>query len=197
MRLKTINTIPHYLSLLILQENCSLQSTNYLYHHKIKKMNTSCPPDSRSRAAARRPVRLRAFRTQTDPALPGDGGAGKFFYISTHVFAGIKDAHPAFEVRVLGAAACRWWRWRESARGLTNSPPDCWSRAVARRPVRLRALRTQTDPAPPGDGEAGSLGGDGGSRTRVRKRVPAAFYERSRALKIPLESHRTAGNLLR
>ena len=41
------------------------------------------------------------------------------------------------------------------------------------------------------------IGGDGGSRTRVRKRVPAAFYERSRALKIPLESHRTAGNLLR
>jgi len=37
----------------------------------------------------------------------GDNGAEKFFYISTHVFAGIKDAHPAFEVRILGAAACR------------------------------------------------------------------------------------------
>ena len=147
MRLKTINTIPHYLSLLILQENCSLQSTNYLYHHKIKKMNTSCPPDSRSRAAARRPVRLRAFRTQNFPAPPGDGGAGKFFYISTHVFAGKKTRTP-----LLKCAS--------------------WERQLA-------------------------AGGDGGSRTRVRKRVPAAFYERSRALKIPLESHRTAGNLLR
>ena len=148
------------------------------------------------------------------------------FYIFTHVFAGKKDTHPAFEVRVLGAAACRWWRWRRSARGLTNSPPDCWSRAAARRPVRRRAPRAQTDPAEAGRQRSGEVfifshmysrakktrtpllrcaswkrqlaaGGDGGSRTRVRKRVPAAFYERSRALKIPLESHRTAGNLLR
>ncbi len=105
-----------------------------------------------------------------------------------------------------GEAACEkagvrpipdWWRWRESTRGLKNSPPDCFSRTAVRRPVRLLALKAQTAPAPSGDDGAGALGGDGGSRTRVRKRVPAAFYERSRALQIPLERHRTAGGVLR
>ena len=80
-----------------------------------------------------------------------------FVFLHTYIRGQKKDTHFAFEVRVLEAAACRWWRWRRSARGLTNSPPDCWSRAAARRPVRRRALRTQTDPAPPGDGEAGKF----------------------------------------
>ena len=55
---------------------------------------------------------------------------------------------------------------RQGARKRESDPsraPPCpestYSRLpAARRPVRLRALRTQTDPAPPGDGEAGSLG---------------------------------------
>ena len=63
-----------------------------------------------------------------------------------------------------GKAACEkagvrpipfWWRWRESTRGLKNSPPDCFSRTAVRRPVRLLALKAQTAPAPSGDDGAG------------------------------------------
>ena len=39
------------------------------------------------------------------------------------------------------------------------------------------------------------LGGDGGNRNRVRKHIPATFYERSRLFKIPLSERRTAGFL--
>ena len=33
-------------------------------------------------------------------------------------------------------------------------------------------------------------GGDGGNRNRVRKSIPATFYERSLSFKIPLEERR-------
>ena len=37
------------------------------------------------------------------------------------------------------------------------------------------------------------FGGDGGNRNRVRKHIPANFYERSRSFKIPVAKRRTAG----
>jgi len=62
-----------------------------------------------------------------------------------------------------------------------------------RRPVRLLALKAQTKHPLPGDGRGCLLGGDGGSRTRVRKHIPANFYERSRSMNIPSPKRRTAG----
>lgn len=41
------------------------------------------------------------------------------------------------------------------------------------------------------------IGGDGGSRTRVRKLIPATFYEHSRSFRIPLSDRRTTNCLLR
>ena len=38
-----------------------------------------------------------------------------------------------------------------------------------------------------------SFGGDGGNRNRVRKHIPANFYERSRSFLIPLSKRRAAG----
>ena len=40
-------------------------------------------------------------------------------------------------------------------------------------------------------------GGDGGNRNRVRKSIPASFYERSLSFEIPLRECRQTGSLLR
>ena len=40
-------------------------------------------------------------------------------------------------------------------------------------------------------------GGDGGNRNRVRKSIPASFYERSLSFEIPLRERRQTGSLLR
>ena len=41
------------------------------------------------------------------------------------------------------------------------------------------------------------FGGDGGNRNRVRKSIPATFYEHSLSFKIPLKERRQTGFLLR
>ena len=41
------------------------------------------------------------------------------------------------------------------------------------------------------------FGGDGGNRNRVRKSIPANFYERSLSFKIPLKKRRQTGFPLR
>ena len=41
------------------------------------------------------------------------------------------------------------------------------------------------------------IGGDGGNRNRVRKSIPATFYERSLSFEIPLRERRQTGSLLR
>ena len=41
------------------------------------------------------------------------------------------------------------------------------------------------------------FGGDGGNRNRVRKSIPATFYERSLSFEIPLRERRQTGSLLR